>query len=131
MEVHLERLQVIAGVTTRGVENVFLLAICYSQAMLQLARQSGLHRRDGGSITGKGGGGGHGVGCSRDRDRGLEVLPNMDNQPIFGMANADITYRGHHQAKTWITGRYGARTVSLAACRCWRFVHTIFTKKPL
>jgi hypothetical protein len=31
--------------------------------------------------------------------------------------------------KTRITGRYGARTVSLAACGCWRFVLTVFTKK--
>jgi hypothetical protein len=34
-------------------------------------------------------------------------------------------------AKTRITGRYGARTVSLAACGCWRFVLTVFAKKPL
>ncbi|XP_048569416.1 uncharacterized protein LOC125550459 isoform X5 [Triticum urartu] len=108
IEVHLERPQVIAVVaTSRGDEKVFL-EICYRQAILQLARQSGLQRRDGGPIAAEGGGGDPGVSCCTRRDKGLclgpdsaivEVVTGMDNQPIFGVANVGNTHRGHHHVQ--------------------------------
>ena len=58
MEVHLERLQVIAGVNAaRGLLQILFQAIRSSQATLQLVRQSALQRRDGFSVPGEGGGG--------------------------------------------------------------------------